>query len=241
MSDAAPGRRPRLGLLVCGHVAPAAQDLGGDYPELFAALLEPHGVEVVPHDVVADGPPVDPASCDGWLTSPSRASVLDDDPWIAAVATFVRQLVTDQRPFAGICFGHQLLAHALGGRVERATVGWGVGAHRYEVVAAQPWMRPPAPAVTLIASHEDQVQALPPGATLLARTDHCPIAMFALGERAIGLQPHPEFTADISRRLTELRRDLIGPARADAALTSLATPLDRDVMASWLVHFLVGR
>jgi GMP synthase-like glutamine amidotransferase len=103
-------------------------------------------------------------------------------------------------------------------------------------------MDPAAPggAFTLIASHEDQVVELPPGATLLAGTDHCPNAMFQLGTRAFGLQPHPEFTAAISRELVGDRRDLIGPERADAALASLAGPLDRDLVFSWITRFFAG-
>jgi GMP synthase (glutamine-hydrolysing) len=64
--------------------------------------------------------------------------------------------------------------------------------------------------------------------------------MFALGERAIGLQPHPEFTAAISRALVEGRRDLIGEKRADEALASLDAPLDRDLVARWIVRFLTS-
>jgi GMP synthase-like glutamine amidotransferase len=101
-------------------------------------------------------------------------------------------------------------------------------------------MDPPAAHLDLIATHEDQVTELPPGAELLARADYCPIAAFALGERAIGLQPHIELTAAHSERLTTLRRDLIGPDVADAALATLATPLDRTLAARWIHTFLTS-
>jgi GMP synthase-like glutamine amidotransferase len=178
--------------------------------------------------------------CEGWVTSPSRSSVLGEEPWLPDALDLVRRIVEEERPFAGICFGHQMLGQALGGRVERAGAGWGVGAQRYEVVAPRPWMEP-APAggtFTLIASHEDQVTELPPGATRLAGNHHCPNAMFELGSRAMGIQPHPEFTAAISGQLVGARRDLIGEERADEALGSLSSPLDRDLVAGWIARFL---
>lgn len=231
-----------VGLLMCGHVAPAIAATEGDYPDLFDALLAPHGVELQVFAVDEGQLPASLDECDGWVTSPSRSSVLGEDPWLPEALGLVRRIVDEERPFAGICFGHQMLGQAMGGRVERAAGGWGVGAQRYSVVAPQPWMdpAPPGGGFTLIASHEDQVTELPPGAVRLAGTDHCPNAMFALGERAIGLQPHPEFTASISRALVEGRRDLIGERRADEALASLDAPLDRDLVAGWIVRFLTS-
>jgi GMP synthase-like glutamine amidotransferase len=101
-------------------------------------------------------------------------------------------------------------------------------------------MAPPADQLALIASHEDQVVHLPEGAALLARSDFCPNAMFAVGERAIGIQAHPEFTADLSLALIDLRVDLIGEPAASEARASLKTPLDRDIIAGWITRFLHG-
>jgi GMP synthase (glutamine-hydrolysing) len=228
----------RLGLLVCGHVHPDALHVAGDYPDLFRALFEPLGFDIVPFDVDRGIVPSSVDECDGWVTSPSRASVNDDEDWIAGIETFVRRLVSEEVPFAGICFGHQLLARALGGQVQRAPSGWGVGAQRYDIVDVCPWMDPAADQVVLIASHEDQVVRLPDAARLLARSDHCPNAMFAIGPRAIGVQAHPEFTAELSRALIDLRVDLIGEATAAAARSSLSTALDRATVARWIGRFL---
>ena len=156
---------------MCGHVAPAIAATEGDYPELFDALLAPHGVELQVFDVDEGELPASLDDCDGWMTSPSRSSVLGEDPWLPGALELVRRIVDEERPFAGICFGHQVLGQAMGGRVERAAGGWGVGAQRYSVVAPQPWMEPAPPggAFTLIASHEDQVTELPPGADAAGR------------------------------------------------------------------------
>ena len=134
----------------------------------------------------------------------------------------------------------RILAQALGGRVAKSLDGWGAGLHRYEFFGDVPaWMDPPPQGgVRIIASHQDQVTELPEGAVLLARTDHCPVAAYALGSSAFAIQPHPEFTAAVSKGLVERRRERIGAEASDAALASLDESLDRDVLASWMAGFL---
>lgn len=234
--------RLRIGLLQCGYVHPSLVQAHGDYPEAFGALLEPHGIELVVFDVQTGPVPDDPFSLDGWLVSGSASSAYEPLGWIPPLEAFLRTVVEDEAPLVAICFGHQLLAQAMGGRVVRAPAGWGAGAHDYEVVGPpRPWMVPPADGpVRLIASHQDQVVELPDGAELVARTDHCPIAAFTLGAQALAIQPHPEFTTDLSGEIARLRRDRMGSAITDAALASLAEPLDRDLVASWISAFLTG-
>ena len=229
----------RIGLLVCGHVRPDALDVaGGDYPELFSALFAPFGMEVTSYHVDEGRLPASIDECDGWITSPSRSSVLSDTGWVVELGSFVAELVARERPFAGICFGHQLLAQTLGGTVSRAPGGWGAGVQTYDVVEHRPWMDPPLDHYNLIASHEDQVIELPPGGVVLARADYCPIAAFEVGDRAIGVQAHPEFSPELSRRLTTLRRELLGDEVADQALATLDRPLDRLTLVRWIANFI---
>ena len=225
---------------MCGHVHPDALDIGGDYPELLAPLFDRHGVELVRYDADLAQLPDDVDECDGWITSPARCSVNDDLPWIRDTEALVRELVGRERAFAGICFGHQLLATALGGRVERSAGGWGVGVKEYEVVASQWWMEPPRPTFSLIASHEDQVTELPPGAELVARSGYCPNAAFRVGERAIAIQAHPEFPVELSARLMTLREELIGHDVVAAARQTLGTAPDRELVVGWISRFLRG-
>jgi GMP synthase-like glutamine amidotransferase len=227
-----------VALLQCGHIHPDLVPEHGDYPEVFADLLGPHGLEITTVDV-SEQPIPAPGSFDGWLVSGSASSAYDPLPWIAELEAHLRALVAASEPLVAVCFGHQVLAQALGSRVEKADDGWGVGAHRYELVGPpRPWMDPPADSVRLIASHQDQVVELPADAELLARTEHCPIAAYAVGDAAIAIQPHPEFTAAVSRGLVERRRGAIGEDRSDEALASLDGPLDRELVGRWMATFL---
>jgi GMP synthase-like glutamine amidotransferase len=224
----------RAGLLVVGHVDSRARSVAGDYPELFSALLAPVGIEVVPYAVNSGQLPASLDECDGWLCSPSRLSVYDDEPWIKDVEDLVRDAIARERPFVGICFGHQLLAQALGGRVERAPAGWGVGVENYEIVEQLPVMTPALSACALIASHEDQVVDVPAEARVIARSDHCPVAGLAVGDRIWTVQGHPEFVPELADFLLSLRVELIGAERVDAARATLTQPTDRAVVARWI-------
>jgi GMP synthase-like glutamine amidotransferase len=229
----------RIGLLVAGHVDEASRGVAGDYPDLFGALLGTHDVELVEYDIAAGRFPDSVAECDGWLCSPSRSSVYDDLPWITPAEAMLRDLIATEQPYVGICFGHQLLARALGATVERSPGGWQVGAQTYELVQQRPWMNPPLRQATLIASHEDQVMTMPEGAELLARglTGESAIAGFTVGERAWTLQGHPEFVAPLADHLLARRIELIGAEKVVAGRASLAKPLDREVVGAWIARF----
>jgi GMP synthase-like glutamine amidotransferase len=226
----------RLGLLLVGHVATTSTDIAGDYPELFARLLG-SDVELVRYDLDQDRFPESGRECDGWLLSPSRCSVYDAHPWIASAEDLLRELLATERPYVGICFGHQLVAQALGAPVKRADDGWQAGVHDYEIVTARTWMRPPRDSVALVASHEDQVLTVPDGAELLARTPGCPIAGLTIGERAWTLQPHPEFVPELADDLLSRRVELIGAEKVRDARATLARPLDQHVIAGWITAF----
>jgi GMP synthase-like glutamine amidotransferase len=226
----------RVGLLVVGHVDPASVHVAGDYPELYRNLLEPLGVDIVPF-ACADGDlPASLDDCDGWLCSPSRSSAYDDDPWIGDTEQLLRQLMAEERLFVGICFGHQLLAQALGGRVSRAEAGWGVGAQVFDVVRPQWWMEGATTSIRLVASHQDQVVDLPPEAEVWLSSPYCPNGGLIVGERAWTLQLHPEFTAELADSLLQSRTELLGADTVERARSSLAQPLDRHLVAHWIAR-----
>ena len=227
----------RIGLLLVGHIDAASLHVGGDYPELYAELLSPHGIELTTYRCDEGSIPQSPGEQDGWLCSPSRLSVYDDHAWLREVESFLRDLVATETPYVGICFGHQLMAQALGATVAKAECGWGIGAQRYDIIAPQPWMDPPADHIVLAASHQDQVIQLPHGATLLARAEYCPIGGMLIGERAWTLQVHPEFSPSLADSLLATRLALFGEDNARRARETLSTPLDQVRVASWIATF----
>jgi len=229
----------RLGLLACDAVWEPLRSRHGDYPDMIAHWLESAGAdfELVTWAAHQGQLPARVDDCEAWIVSGSRAGVYEPLPWIAPLIEFVRAARVARRPQLGICFGHQLLAHALGGRTERASTGWGIGnvAVRLRETAAG---APPRAALDLHVAHQDQVVTLPPGAAWLAATDHCAHAMFALGKHVLGLQPHPEFTADFMREMTRDESFELYPAQRATALASYETPADNTVVGRWAADFL---
>ena len=210
---------------------------------MFERLLSPHipGLRITRFDVQALDLPVDARACDGWITTGSRASVYDDAGWIGEAETFVRTVADSDRPFVGICFGHQLLAHTLGAEVKRAAGGWGVGVLPMSVVQSEDWMIPVRSTVRMQYMHADQVTEPPAGATLLGEAAHCPVAMFQVGPRRLGIEAHPEFPAAYARALIEDRRARIGGQAAEEALARVDEPTDSGVVGSWIARFFAAQ
>lgn len=228
-----------IGLLACDEVVERFRHIAGGYQEMFERLLSPHipGLRVTRFDAQAGDIPSDAQSCDGWITTGSRASVYEDAEWIRSAETFVRKVADSDRPFVGICFGHQLLARTLGAEVRRAPGGWGVGVLPMNVVRKEDWMVPSLSSVRLQYMHADQVTEPPAGSLLLGTTSHCPVAMFQSGPRLLGIEAHPEFRAAYARALIEDRRSRIGGPVAEDALTRVDAPVDSEVVGGWIARF----
>lgn len=243
MTAATPADRVlRVGVLECDHVDDRHRPIAGDTIDMLAALLGPHApdLELVPYDVIGGELPVDPTDCDGWICPGSRHSVYDDLAWIEGLSAFVRAVRDAGVPFVGICFGHQVLAHALGGRVAKAAVGWGAGRQVLVVDRTEPWMDPPAGELSLHYMHQDQVEELPPGGVVLGGADHCPAALMTVGDTMVGIQPHPEFPAAYVDALLADRVARIGDDEVAAARAGLSQPTDEATVGSWFARVLRG-
>jgi GMP synthase-like glutamine amidotransferase len=205
----------------------------GDYPTMFAQLLGP-GFEVETFDVQAGELPADPAAHGAYLVTGSPAGVYDPLPWIAPLMQFIR--AAKDRPMVGVCFGHQVMAQALGGEVIKSPKGWGAGLHSYDVVHPQPWTNGERK-VAIPASHQDQVVVQPPATEVVAKSDFTPFAALAWTDRpAISFQFHPEFSVAYAKALIEKRYDRVNAP--DAALASLDAPNDNDRVGAWIRSFL---
>ena len=176
---------------------------------------------------------------DAGLLTGSKADSFSDEPWVRTLRERVGELLAQRKKLLGICFGHQLIAYCLGADVGRAPQGWGMGRMRYEWVGAEP-LKPRAadPAVHLLASHQDQVRTLPAGATLLARSEFCPIAAYAVDDRVLCIQPHPEFVEDYSAWILSRRPQSVSDDRRAAVRADMALPHDGLDVARFMQAFI---
>ena len=232
----------RIGILQTGKVIEALAPEHGDYPAMFARLLgsvDP-GLRFETHAVV-DGAIPEPTACDGWLITGSRHGVYDPLPWIEPLKAMLRAARAAGRPIVGICFGHQILAEAFGGRAEKAAAGWGIGVQRYRTVERPSWMADAPDVTAWHAIHQDQVTAVPDDARLLATSEFCPYAMLSYGDSerpdAISIQPHPEFDEAFSRALLDLRGSIMQAEVVRKAGESFGAPVDSDRFARWAVAY----
>jgi len=228
----------KVGLLQCDHVADHLQPISGDYPEMFRKLLPEIDLQV--YDVIQNQFPASVDECEAYLTTGSKYSVYDDLPWIHRLKALVQEIHDQQKYFIGVCFGHQLLAEALGGQVLKGDTGWCVGIHPFTIVAQESWMVPFRNPVQLLMSCQDQVQVMPENARLLAKSPDCPVAMFGVGHRMLGIQGHPEFPREYARALMIERAAKIGQEKTEKGLASLEQMPDAMVVAQWMMHFLKG-
>ncbi|MCF2491881.1 glutamine amidotransferase-related protein [Dyadobacter chenhuakuii] len=229
----------KVGLLECDHVREELRHIARDYRDMFPALFSNVAPEWEFHfyDVCNGHFPVSVEECDIYICTGSKSSVYDQEDWITRLKNFVVDIYQSQKTFIGVCFGHQMLGEALGGKVEKSLVGWCVGVHRLQLIAREIWMQPFTDAFNLLMMCQDQVVQLPPDATLLAETPDCPHAMFRVGERMLGIQAHPEFSKKYDQALMELRVERIGEKKVELGIASLELPTQEIMFAHWIKNF----
>ena len=205
----------------------------GNYPSMFARLLGPK-FQIESFDVEAGELPADPAAHGAYLVTGSPAGVYEPLPWIGTLSDFIR--AADTSKMVGVCFGHQIMAEALGGHVVKSEKGWGAGLQRYAVVGREPWIDSAAE-VAVPASHQDQVVVQPPNTAIVASSAFTEFAALAWTDRpAISFQFHPEFAPAFAEALIEMRYDVVlDPA---AAIASLDAPNDNERVGGWIRRFL---
>lgn len=207
----------RIGILQTGLAPEALAPEMGDYPDMFARLLDGHGFTFRTWKVVEEEFPSSVHEADGWLITGSRHGVYEDHPWIPPLEQFIRDAFAARVPVVGICFGHQIVAQAMGGKVERYAGGWAVGATEYDFGGEM---------LRLNAWHRDQVVKAPAGATVIASNDFCANAALLYDDRALTVQAHPEFRPEFVDGLMRTRGKGVVP---DAVMAEAAAKLDLPI------------
>ncbi len=227
----------RIAVLEPGAPPRDLQPRFGRYGQMVAGMLGAD-FESETFDVRRGAYP-DAGRWDGYAITGSAAGVYDPEPWIPDLKAWVQQ-AAGSAPMIGICFGHQLMAEAFGGKVVKSPKGWGVGLDTYDLNTTAPWMDADARTMTLPISHQDQVVEVGKGAAVLGGSDFCPFGFIAYPDRkAVSLQPHPEFDPAYAEALIVTRRDgPLTPQHADAAIASLRAPNDNRKVGGWLARFL---
>ncbi len=233
----------RLGLIEADELPPELAREHRSYGWMFRRLLNAAGarLEYRHYQATELQLPEHLNACDAYLITGSKAGVYEPWPWVEALVTWIRQAHRSEVPLIGVCFGHQVIAEALGGHAARSDRGWGLGVARTAVLQHPPWVSQPPESVALMYSHQDQVLALPPYATPWLGNNFCPLAGYWIDESVFAMQGHPEFTPEYLRALVLRRADRIGATEVKVALASLHQPTAHKQVARWMLAFIERR
>ncbi|MEX0316909.1 MAG: type 1 glutamine amidotransferase [Ruegeria sp.] len=219
----------KIGILQTGHSPDALIKTEGDYDQMFETLLDGHGLTFDTYVVVDGTFPQSPRDADGWLITGSRHGAYEDHAWIPPLEALIRNIRDARLPLIGVCFGHQIIAQALGGKVEKFSDGWAVGRTEYELDGRT---------VALNAWHQDQVTDLPEGAEVLASNAFCRNAVLAYGDTIWTIQPHPEFSNGFVDGLIRTRgKGVVPDALLQQARNRLDGPIDSREIAGLMAAF----
>lgn len=219
----------KIGILQTGHSPEGLIARHGDYDSIFMDLLANQGFTFETFAVLDGVFPGDITTCDGWLITGSRFGAYEDHAWIPPLEEFLRRAFAAEMPIVGVCFGHQILAQALGGTVEKFAGGWSVGPTEYDFEGRK---------VTLNAWHQDQVTKVPEQARVIGSSPFCENAMLAYGKTGLSVQAHPEFTRDFVKGLADTRGPgLVPDDLLDKLNATLDAPLDQTYFAERIAGF----
>ena len=224
----------RICILETDVLRPELIDQYQGYGRMFERLFaqQPLAARFEVFNVVKGDYPADSERYDAYLVTGSKADSFGSDPWIQTLKDYLLQRYENGDKLLGICFGHQLMAQALGGEVAKSDRGWGIGGQTYRDHETGRNIR-------ILGSHQDQVTRAPEGTRLIASSEFCPVAGLVWEDApAISWQAHPEFQLAFSRALIE---DRIGTVYeetlARTALDGLDQPLDSPEIATRIARF----
>jgi GMP synthase-like glutamine amidotransferase len=233
----------KIGILVVGHIDAPHFETHVGYAHMFKSLFQNAGVvfEYDVFNVIDDQWPEYIDSCDGWLITGSASGVYDNKPWMQKLKKWIIHSHEQGIPMVGICFGHQIIAEAFAGKVEKYSGGWSVGPQAYTLKNQELEGKTE---ILLNAVHQDQVIEMPKNATRVASSSFCENAILKYGDSILTIQAHPEFSNEYEKDLLSFHKgNAIALAPCEAALDKMeATPkiMDHLPIARWMARILQG-
>lgn len=225
----------KVGILQTGRLGGKLGEEYGEYPQMFMDLFSPALFEYRTYAVIDGQLPKHVLECDSWVITGSKHGIYEDFDWIEPLKNFIRKLIASEQPTVGICFGHQAIAEAMGGKVGKYVGGWGVGLRHYTDTNI-------GKDVNLLSFHQDQVISPPTGAEVFLTSDFCKYGGLRYSPTCFSLQPHPEHTVPFISDLIKERRSVqLTEKVADDALASINEPNDQDHYGRWIVDVLGGK
>ena len=196
-------KRSKINILLCdtfpGLLPPEIPSYASMFREMFRAVDGSLEFEAFP--VMAGVLPKELEKDELYLITGSNSSAYDDDPWILELIQWIRDVASLHIKLIGICFGHQVIAQALGGEVKRYAGGWGIGIRESVITDEIMHQYFPNGRLRLLYNHHDQVTVLPPGAIVIAHNVFCRHEGFRIGHHILTFQGHPEFTSEYELHL----------------------------------------
>ncbi len=233
-----------LTILLAGETPAPMRKTFAPYQELFVSMFsataKPFTFDTV--DILAGEQIPSPGTLEAVVITGSSASVYDNKEWLEPLRRFIRSAHKINLAMLGVCFGHQIIADALGGTVDKSEKGWGLGTHLYQVTGANPCVKNLPARLAVPASHQDQVIVRPKGSEVFLRSSFTPNAgLVYANATTLSVQPHPEFSAAYAAGLCRVRRhNPLSDNQVEAAIESLNQPLDNGVVARMLADFLLA-
>jgi len=230
----------RIGILETGRPPEDLAAEFGDYPGMVRDWLGAGAAAYSSYAVLDGKLPGTPLAADLWVVTGSKFGAYEDHPWIPPLEDFIRAAQASGVLMFGICFGHQIIAQALGGVVRKSAKGWGLGIHEYPPTADWPQDLGPAPEqLAIVAYHQDQVEEVPAGAVTIAATAFCDNAALWYPGFALTVQGHPEIDKPYASALMEARRGIaLTDAEVEGGERNLQIPDNRaavgELLRAWL-------
>lgn len=245
-----PNKRPntnmKLNILLCDEFPDYLPDYIPSYVSMFTKLFDSLGEPMaytVFRTLEGELPSIKTIDNDAvYLIPGCNLGAYDDIGWIKALIDWTRKAFDKGARLMGVCFGHQLIAQALGGKVEKSSKGWGIGMRESTVVDSEGSIYFADGKLRLLYNHHDQVVKMPMGATLISTSDFCPIESYRIGNQVMCFQGHPEYIPEYERHL--LTHFTAGEPldTCKRAMESLnGEPHQGAIVARWIRNVMAGK